>query len=397
MNKVLPAIDTLPTIGKKLLKGRRYGLVAHGASITSHGKLILDFLMELGIDKPRVIFTPEHGLFGEYAYMEPVPSDEKGWRGVPIISLYGSSFESLAPPQDALSNLDCLVFDLQDVGARYYTYLATMAISMEACTRAGVQFVVLDRPNPIGLLDVEGNIPKPHLRSFVSYLDVPNRHGFTSGESARFFAYKRELDIDLLVVECAGLMRPMQFPDTFLPFCPPSPNINDFECALFYPGLCLLEGTNLSEGRGTTTPFKVFGAPFIEDPFAFCARLNEFGLKGIAFKPMFFVPKNDKWAGQRCGGAQAIVLDRRQMKPLLVGLCVLWTALHLYKEAFEWRKEPYEFESRWLACDLLFGDENIKAMMELAKSPFEVYEYMNAEQRGFVEESRDFFIYPDLL
>lgn len=395
MSMVLPAIDALPTVGKKLMKGRRYGLIVHGASINSQGKLILDLLMELGIDKPQVIFTPEHGLFGEYAYMEPVPSDQKGWRGVPIISLYGSSYDSLAPPQDVLSALDCLVFDLQDVGARYYTYLATMAISMEACARAGVQFVVLDRPNPIGLVDVEGNIPRPHLKSFVSYLDVPNRHGLTAGESARLFAYKKGLDLDLLVVECAGLTRPMQFPDTCLPFCPPSPNINDFESALLYPGLCLLEGTNLSEGRGTTTPFKVFGAPYIDDPFAFCARLNGFGLKGVTFKPVFFVPRFDKWSGTRCGGAQALVLDRRRIKPLLLGLCVVWTALHFYAGAFDWRKEPYEFESDWLACDLLFGDEKIKDIMEEARSPFEVYEYMNAESANFVEENKDLFIYPD--
>lgn len=387
--------DRLVEEARRLLGGRRHALCVHGASVTSRGELVAARLCADPATRPQFLLVPEHGLYGEQAYMEPVADAVDPHLGVPVVSLYGSSEQSLAPSDDLLRGLDAVVFDLQDVGTRYYTYLATMALTLEACARAGVQFIVCDRPNPIGLAAVEGGRVLPHLRSFVGYLDVPVRHGLTAGEAARLHAAAARLDLDLVVLECAGLARSLLWPDLGLPFVPPSPNMPDFETALLYPGMCLLEGTNASEGRGTTTPFKVFGAPYLRDPFALAARLTAFGLPGAAFRPLFFTPLADKWAGRRCGGVQTLVLDRSRFRPFLTGLAVLKALMDLAPDDFAYRRDAYEFVEDRLALDLLLGDESLRTALEQGADPRDLAASLVPAEREFAEARRPFLLYPD--
>lgn len=392
---IRPGVERLIEEAPRLLGGRRYALCAHAASVDSRGHYVFDRLRADPSTRPQFLMVPEHGLYGEQAYMEPVADSVDPRLGVPIVSLYGSSAQSLSPSEEYVRGIDAVVFDLQDIGTRYYTYLATMAMTMEVCARLRVQFIVCDRPNPIGLAQVEGGRVQPHLRSFVGYVDLPVRHGLTAGEVARWHAARTALDLDLVVFECAGLTRSLLWPDLALPFVPPSPNIPDFETALLYPGLCLLEGTNASEGRGTTTPFKVFGAPYVRDPFALVERLDALGLPGVAFRPLFFLPRYDKWAGRRCGGAQTLVLDRLRFRPFLTGLAILGVLMDLYPGEFAYRTDPYEFVSDRLALDLLLGDEELRLALERGEDPRDIAANLAPLEREFQRVRRPFLLYPD--
>lgn len=375
------------------VRDRRYALVCHAASVDGRARYVFDALCARPDTRPAFLLVPEHGLFGEAVYMEPVPDARDPRLGLPVVSLYGDRAESLAPRADLLRGLDAVVFDLQDVGARYYTYLATMAMCMDACAAAGVAFVVLDRPNPIGGLAVEGNRVRPGMESFVGWMPLPNRHGLTAGEAARLHAATRGLDLDLSVVACEGWQRADTWPATALPFVPPSPNIPTWETALVYPGMCLLEGTNLSEGRGTTTPFLLFGAPWIDDPWALAADLDALVLPGVRWRPTFFAPRADKCAGTRCGGAQVVVTDAVAFRPLLAGLAVLATVRRRWPADLAWRTDAYEFVHDRLAIDLLFGDPAIRPALEAGADPRDLASAMEPEAAAFVEERRTFLLY----
>jgi len=341
-----------------------------------------------------MIMVPEHGLYGEQAYMESVPDTVDPELGVPVVSLYGDSQGSLSPSPEMLSEVDTVVFDLQDVGSRYYTFLATMAMTMEACASAGVRFIVADRPNPIGGTTVEGNLVRPELRSFVGYMYLANRHGMTAGEAATYHASITGLDLDLQVVECKGWNRSARWPDTGLPFVPPSPNIPDWTTAIVYPGMCLLEGTNLSEGRGTTTPFHVFGAPWIRDPHALTTDLRGMDLPGVTFIPNWFIPVADKWAGLRCGGIRLMLMDIDAFSPLLTGIAILSACFRSFPDGFEYRSGAYEFVKDIPAIDLLLGNEGIRHAIEDGAEPRDIIKGMEPERREFLERREPFLIYP---
>lgn len=377
----------------RLVRGRRTALLCHGASVDSRGRHTFDLLCARDDTRPVMLLVPEHGLFGEQVYMEPVPDSVDPRLGLPVVSLYGDRVDSLAPSPSLVRGLDAVVFDLQDVGARYYTYLATLAMTMETCAAQGVQVVVLDRPDPIGLVEVEGNRVAPSLRSFVGFVDLANRHGMTAGEVARLHAASARLDLDLVVVPCAGLRRADLWPDTGLPFVPPSPNIPCWETALVYPGMCLLEGTNLSEGRGTTTPFFLAGAPFVRDPWDLARRLEAFAVPGVAWRPTYFTPRFDKWAGQRCGGVQLLVTDRSAFRPLLAGLALLAACLAAYPGDFAWRTDAYEFVSDRLAIDLLLGDTSLRRALEQGATPQDVAAAMTPARAAFEHLRADHLIY----
>lgn len=374
------------------LRRQRFALICNQASVDKYANHILDKLMEIGL-VPSVLMAPEHGIYGEHAYMEPVRESIDERYGIEVISLYGETQESLTPPLERLQDIDAIVFDLQDIGARYYTYLATMALLMETAEKAGISFIVLDRPNPIGLEEIEGNIVSEDFRSFVGYLPVPNRHGLTAGEAAIYWHFKRRLNLDLKVIECKGLKRRDIWPDMALPFVPPSPNIPNWETALVYPGICLFEGTNLSEGRGTPLPFMVLGAPFIRDPFYLAKEINNIGLEGVIFRPLFFTPTADKWANRRCGGVHIIITDHRKYKPLLVGMYIIQTCLRIYPEDFRFRDSPYEFVTDKLAIDLLFGNSWIREALTNNMPVKEIWWTMMAESRLFRSECEEFFLY----
>lgn len=378
----------------RLVRDRAWGLVCHQASVTGEARHLFDVVCGDPSLRPRVIFAPEHGLFAEFRYMEAVPDEVDSRLGVLVRSLYGTDFRSLAPTAADLQGLDVLVFDLQDVGARYYTYLATMALTMEICAEAGIPFVVLDRPNPIGGDAVEGNIPDPALKSFVSYLPLANRHGMTAGEVASLHKDLAGLDLELTVVPCRGWRRARTWPATGLPFVPPSPNIPHWETALAYPGMCLLEGTNLSEGRGTTTPFLVFGAPWLGDPWALVDRLHRQGLSGVRFRPTAFVPDHDKGAGTRCLGAQLIVTDVRRFRPLATALTLLSVVHALHPEGLVLRADAYEFVADVPALDLLLGNAALRTALFDGTPPAEIVASLDAPARAFADLRGRYLLYP---
>jgi len=280
--------------------------------------------------------------------------------GLPVWSLYGARRE----PSDAmLRNLDAVVIDLQDVGSRYYTFIWTMALVMRACARRGVRVVVLDRPNPLGGAILEGNVADPTFASFVGLYPLAIRHGLTIGEIASYLNEHHRIGCRLTVVPMRGWRRRMLWEDTGLPWVPPSPNMPTLDTALVYPGGCLVEGTNLSEGRGTTRPFEWIGAPYL-DADRYAAALERERLPGVRFRPARFQPTFHKWAGKLCGGVQIHVTDAARFKPFLTGLAEIAVARRLAPRGFEWRRPPYEFERKRMPIDILCGTDTIRRAIE---------------------------------
>jgi uncharacterized protein YbbC (DUF1343 family) len=350
---VRTGLERLVTDERARLRGKRVALLGHHASFAraeSGHRLVFaaDALAAAGADVVR-LFGPEHGLWGAAQDMIPVDGGQDPFTGRPVVSLYGNDKASLTPSPTVFEGLDAVIIDLQDVGSRYYTYVATAAYVVLAARAAGVQVLVCDRPNPLGGRVTGGRVDVG-LRSFVGAFDVPQRHGMTLAELVQMVT-GGAAD----VIAMSGWRRAMWFDDTGLPWFPPSPNMPTLGTATVYPGLCLVEGTNLSEGRGTTTPFEVIGAPFIR-PFEFADALGSYDLKGVTFRPHVFEPTFQKWAGSACGGVQVIVTDRDVFEPVRLGLALLQTAFQLYPGQTLERRHVYEFEAERLAVDLLLGE-----------------------------------------
>src|SRR6266496_2953109 len=294
------------------IAGKRIGLITNPSGVTSGGVPTWKALFESKDTRLVRLFGPEHGVDGGAIYMEPVGNAVHAPTGLPSVSLYGAARDSLKPRREDLADLDALVFDVADVGARYYTYIWTMMLAMEACAESGKKLVVCDRGNPIGG-ETEGAPQDEEYLSFVGMHPVAVRHGMTAGEMARLLAAEKNLNVDLTVCEMSGWARDVDLSATGLPWVSPSPNIPSPATALVYPGMCLLEGTNLSEARGTTRPFEMFGAPWLKAA-GFVDALNGLALPGVAFVPVHFRPMFDKHAGQTCGGALMQVTDKRSFR-----------------------------------------------------------------------------------
>lgn len=374
-----------------LIAGRRVGLITNPSGITSSGAPTWKALAASDAKLVR-LFGPEHGVDGSALYMETVGHATHGPTGLPVVSLYGSSVETLRPRPEHLEGLDAIVFDVADVGARYYTYNWTMLLAMEACAAARVRFIVCDRPNPLGGA-VEGAPQDPDYLSFVGLHPVAVCHGMTSGELARLAASELGIDLDLHVVPATGWARAMSFEATGLPWVPPSPNIPHVSTARVYPGMALLEGTNLSEGRGTTKPFEIFGAPWISPP-ALCEALQALQLPGVSFLPVHFRPEFEKHAGQVCGGAAFSVTDPERFLPFETGLRVIETARRLAPREFHWRKDPYEFDPR-PAIDLLTGSSRFRETVDSGTVLFAELARHRAGAEAFRRRREPFLIYPE--
>src|SRR5205085_4919570 len=302
-----------------LLDGQRVGLIVHPASINSR----FEHTADLFFDHPRIqltaLFGPQHGIRGETQdNMIEWQSFRDSRTGLPAYSLYG---ETRQPTAQMLGDVDVLVFDVQDVGTRVYTFIYTMALGMRAAREAGKRFVVLDRPNPINGLQIEGNLLEAPYASFVGMYPLPMRHGMTVGELALMFNQEFGVGCDLEVVKMEGWRRAMWFDETRRPWVLPSPNIPTPDTATVYPGMVMIEGTSVSEGRGTTRPFEIVGAPHVE-PRRLVERLGEEGLPGCVFRPLHFEPTFHKFKGERCGGLQLHVTDRATFKPVLAGVAL---------------------------------------------------------------------------
>jgi uncharacterized protein YbbC (DUF1343 family) len=372
--------------------GRIVGLVTHPAAVDCS----LRHAAELLATAPRVrlaaLFGPEHGLFGEAQDLIGVRDGSDPASGLRVHSLYGDTFASLRPTPEQLRGLDALVIDLQDVGSRYYTFQATMLLCMEAASQQGLLTVVLDRPNPLAGVAVEGPALRSGFESFVGIHPIATRHGMTIGELARMYHKERGLTGELLVIPCEGWTRDMDFEATGLPWVLPSPNMPTVETAFVYPGQCLLEGTNLSEGRGTTRPFELCGAPWIEGR-AVARRLAARELPGVVFRPAHFKPTFQKYAGQLCGGVQLHVTDREVFLPVRTGLAVLSAMRELSGERFAWRTEPYEFVADRPAVDLLFGSDRERLALETGASTAEIARSWYADEDAFRQRRKAFLLY----
>ncbi len=343
-----------------LLKGRRVGLLCHQASVTRDLRHAARAIKNLGGVRLACLFAPEHGLAGAAQDHAPVGSVRDARTSVPVWSLYG---RRLAPARAMLRGIDTLVVDLQDVGARYYTFVWTTALAMRACAAAGIPVVILDRPNPLGGLGMEGNLPDPRYASFVGLYPLPARHGMTIAELAAYLNEEHALGCDLTVVPMEGWRRAMAWEDTGLPWVAPSPNMPTPGTARVYPGGCLIEGTNLSEGRGTTRPFELVGAPFL-DGERLARALERRRLPGVRFRAAAFEPVFHKWRGRLCGGIQVYVTDPDRFKPFAAYLALIAEARRQAPRHFRWRRPPYEFERRRLPIDLLCGGDGIRRAVE---------------------------------
>jgi uncharacterized protein YbbC (DUF1343 family) len=390
MSAVIPGLEVFLQSPPTWAVGANLGLLCHPASVDRYFRPASELVARRFPGRLRVLFSPQHGLKGEKQdNMVSSPDFEDPLLGIPVVSLYGPRLD---PHQEALQGLDILLVDLQDVGTRVYTYGATVARVMTAAARAGVKVAVLDRPNPVGGLQVEGNILRPEFASLVGPYPLPMRHGFTLGELARYYNATQNLGCDLEVVPARGWRRGDYFDAAGLPWVMPSPNLPTLEGAVVYPGQVLLEGTNLSEGRGTTRPFELFGAPFLE-PRRLRRELRDTPLPGVVLREVGFEPTFHKWAGELCYGFQLHVTDRGAFKPYYTTLALLSAIRRLYPEQFAWRQPPYEYETERLPIDLLTGDAAIREGIDAGRPVAELEAAWQPGLQDFAVAGRGFWLY----
>lgn len=358
-------LDRLSDHLRSRWRGARVGLLCHAASRTSDGNHAIALLADNAAWRLTTLFGPEHGMAGRAQDLERVASGRDPSTGLPVYSLYGDTPASLTPTPAMLTEIDCLVIDLQDIGTRYYTYLWTMALCLQACAAAKKPVLVCDRPNPITGVTIEGPLNAPGFASFVGLYPLPIRHGMTIGEIARYLNEAHHLGARIDVLPMEGWRREWHWDATGLVWTDPSPNMRSLAAALCYPGLCLLEATNVAEGRGTDTPFEICGAPWI-DGKTLAAGLRDRQLPGIAVTPTQFTPSARKYAGQSCGGVRLTITDREAFRSYEFGLALLQTLAT--SNNFRWRDPqglppddgPYEFVVDRPAIDCLTGSSHVR-------------------------------------
>jgi len=372
-----------------LIAGRRVGLVASPSSVDQALTSTVTGLHQ----HPRVnlvaLFGPEHGLRGEAQAGEPVSTYSDPVTGLPVYSLYG---DTQKPTPEMLRDVDVLIFDLQDAGVRFYTYLATLAYVMQAAAEQRLPLIVLDRPAPIGGHKVEGPLLDPAYRSFVGPYPIPIRYGMTIGEIARLLNETFGIGCPLEVVPMSGWKRGMWFDQTGLPFVPPSPNLPTLQSLILYPGTCLVEGTNLSEGRGTTRPFEYIGAPWM-DAEDLAQRLNDLALPGVRFRPVYFVPAFSKHRDQPCQGVHLYVQDREQFQPLTVTLHLLACIRSAYLDHFAWH-EPWTCGGHY-PIDLLSGGSAVRDHLDAGRPVAELVDGWAGALRAFCDCRARVLLYAD--
>ncbi len=366
----------------ELLQNKRVGLITNQTGRLSSGELLVDTLVARGINIV-VLFGPEHGVRGVAAAGESVHDSVDERTGIPIISLYGKIKK---PTTEMLKNVDVLVYDIQDVGVRFYTYISTMGLAMEAAAEKGIPFVVLDRPNPLGGMKVDGPVMEDSLKSFLGMYPIPIVYALTCGELARMINDERWLSgsrVDLIVVPMEGWKRTMFWADTGLKWTPPSPNIPTPATTLVYPVTCLIEATNMSEGRGTARPFEVIGAPFVNG-FALADSLNSLHLPGVRFASTQFAPTSSKFRGRNCSGVEVTITGPNELSPTLSGFLVLRKIMQSYPDSVVVNRS---FLKR------LLGSNSI--VNQLVSRPLELLDsdWINAT-RGFRARARSYHLYP---
>lgn len=380
MTQISTGLEVLANEDFTRLKNQSLGVLVHPASVDRHLRSTVSLLAGSPQARMVALFGPQHGICGQTQdNMIEWSGGTDPETGVPVHSLYG---EHRRPTPEMLAGLDTLVVDLQDVGARYYTFIWTLYLCLEACAAAHRKVVVLDRPNPLGGVRSEGNVLDPAYASFVGLAPIPMRHGLTIGELATFFVAWGGLDVELEVVWMEGWRRELRADQTGQPWVLPSPNMPTLDTALVYPGGCLLEGTNLSEGRGTTRPFEIFGAPFV-DPQALAQALEAWSLPGCRFRPLRFEPTFHKFAGEVCGGVQVHVTDPSRFESVATYTAAIAAIARLWPDEFAWKQPPYEYETEKLPIDILAGGSRWRELVTAGVSPWQMKEEWLPQLRAF--------------
>lgn len=373
-----------------LLENLHVGLICNQASVNHKFQHAADLFFEHSKINLTTLFGPQHGIRGDVQdnMIETSHTIDK-YTGLPVYSLYSETRE---PTGEMLRNIDVLVFDLQDVGCRVYTFIYTMANAMTACARYGKKFIVLDRPNPIGGVVVEGNVLEAGHESFVGQYPIPMRHGMTIGELAELFNSEFSIGCDLEVVKMDNWSREDFYDETDAPWVMPSPNMPTVETAVVFPATVYFEGTQVSEGRGTTRPFEIAGAPYI-DSREYAEALTTLELPGVIFRPVEFLPTFQKHAGNNCGGVFLHVTDRRAFEPVLTGLALIKTAFDLYPEEFAWKNPPYEYVFDRNPFDVIAGTAKIREMFEQKASWEDLKSFCREGVEQFMKIREKYLLY----
>jgi len=377
---VLNGIDVLVSQNFDLLKGKQVGLITNHTGVDARGKSTADLLLEAPQVKLVALFSPEHGIRGNLGHGQTFANAVDAKTHLPVYSLYG---DTKKPNPEMLNAIDVLVFDMQDVGARFYTYLTTMVLAMEAAEKRGISFVVLDRPNPLGGDVLEGQVLDSSVNHFTAYLRIPSRHGLTPGEVARFFHQTQKMSQKLDVVPLAGWSRDKLWMETGLPFVPPSPNIRTPMAALLYAGIGMFETTNVSVGRGTEEPFERFGAPWMNGAEV-AHRLQLLNLPGVSFFQTLFVPTSDLYQGRLCSGVRMVVTDPRVVRPVDVFV----HAAMILREL-----SPKDFVPRWDEVIRVTGTRDFEKHYKSGKSAEAVLVLFRESSERFKKDREPYLLY----
>ncbi len=387
--KVFLGIDLIEEKLDKKFFNSKVGVLTNPSGINFNFQSTVEVILKSENLKLKAIFGPQHGFTGH------TQANMVEWEGfkdpllkIPIYSLYGKRRE---PKEEWLSDLNLLIIDLQDIGSRYYTYIWTMALCFKICEKINLPVLVLDRPNPIGCKNLEGFVLKEEFSSFVGFHPLPIRHGMTICEVALYFKENFYKKLDLYIIPMKNYKRSYFFEDTKANWVMPSPNIPTIDTCFLYPGACLLEGTNISEGRGTTKPFEIFGAPFFEERIE--KEIRKIKIDGGFLRPLYFQPTFDKYKGEICKGFQVHILNRKSFKPFKTFVSILKIIFDLYEKNFEWKKPPYEYEFEKMPIDILAGTDLLRKGIEGKISLKDMEEIWEGECKEFQKLRKNYLLY----
>lgn len=378
--KVLTGLDVLEENNFREIAGKRVGLITNHSSVNKNGLNAIDVLHKAGNVNLAVIFSPEHGFRGVEDAGAYIDNSSDPVTGTPVISLYGKN--KLRPTPEMLKDIDVLVFDIQDIGARFYTYLTTMGYAIEEADKLNIPFIVLDRPNPIGG-KTEGPVLADDVNAFTAYFKVPTRHGFTAGEMALFHKKTKNLNLDLKVIKLKGWTRDTFFNETGVKWTNPSPNIRETDAEVLYPGIGCFEASNFSVGRGTDIPFLWFGAPWL-DSEKMVAQLSQSGLKGVNFEPLALTPKTDVYAGENCKGVKINITDQKAVNAL---------DIMVYASYFARLNHSDKFKLREVEIKKMTGSDELYNMLEAGKEPQEILKSYRQQSEKFISDTASIRLY----
>jgi uncharacterized protein YbbC (DUF1343 family) len=390
MKPVRTGLESFITSPPQWLKGHRLGILCNPASVDTAFRHARKLIHDVFPGQIKALFSPQHGFFSEKQdnMVESADRVDEALQ-IPVYSLYGAA---RIPDKQMFDAIDTLIVDLQDVGTRVYTYATTISFCLETAKKMDKQVILLDRPNPLGGVAVEGNCLESAVASFVGRYPIPMRHGMTIGELSMMMNQHFGIGCRLTVIPMDGWCRRMYFPDTGLPWVAPSPNLPTFQSAMVYPGQVVWEGTNVSEGRGTTQPFECFGAPYLH-PKHLQSFLKEKALHGIVLRETAFEPTSNKWAGSLCRGFQIHVVMPERYKPYETSLFILQAVLSCHEEDFKWKQPPYEYEYETLPIDLIIGSGKIRERIEAKENLEDVIKSWEVDLVRFKAQSKKFYLY----